>query len=176
MAVPPPPLGDWHLHGADTLAQAHTVDLDSGLHPDEARRRAAQHGPNTLPQPRQRSPWALLLAQFRDFMVLVLLAAAGVAGALGGWGDTLAIVVIVLLAKPGIATLKDYEAQRKMGIDPVFIPSRCGIEGAELWNTIIPRTYPKELAALKAKLAVAEIDEDIDEDGLTAPVALETKP
>ena len=63
-----------------------------------------------------------------------------------------------------------------MGIDPVFIPSRCGIEGAELWNTIIPRTYPKELAALKAKLAVAEIDEDIDEDGLTAPVALETKP
>ena len=65
------------------------------------------------------------------------------------------IVVIVLLAKPGIATLRDYEAQRKMGLDPVFIPSRCGIEGAELWNTIIPRTYAKELAALKAKLALA---------------------
>lgn len=86
------------------------------------------------------------------------------------------IVVIVLLAKPGIATLKDYEAQRKMGIDPVFIPSRCGIAGAELWDTIIPRTYAKELAALKAKLAAAEVDEDIDEDGLAASVALETKP
>ncbi|MBS1230561.1 MAG: sodium:alanine symporter [Proteobacteria bacterium] len=85
------------------------------------------------------------------------------------------IVVIVLLAKPGIATLKDYEAQRKMGLDPVFIPSRCGIEGAQLWDTIIPRTYAKELAALKAKLAIAEVDEDIDEDGLAAPVALETK-
>ena len=85
------------------------------------------------------------------------------------------IVVIVLLAKPGIATLRDYEAQRKMGLDPVFIPSRCGIEGAELWNTIIPRTYAKELAALKAKLALPEVDEDIDEDGLTAPVAFETK-
>ena len=86
------------------------------------------------------------------------------------------IVVIVLLAKPGIATLKDYEAQKKMGLDPVFIPSRCGIEGADLWNAIIPRTYAKELAALKAKLAIEEVDEDIDEDGLTAPVALETKP
>ena len=85
------------------------------------------------------------------------------------------IVVIVLLAKPGIATLKDYEAQRKMGLDPVFIPSRCGIENAQLWDTIIPRTYAKELAALKAKLALAEVDEDIDEDGLTAPVVLETK-
>ena len=85
------------------------------------------------------------------------------------------IVVIVLLAKPGIATLKDYEAQKKMGLDPVFIPSRCGIEGAQLWDTIIPRTYAKELAALKAKLAIEKVDEDIDEDGLAAPVALETK-
>ena len=61
------------------------------------------------------------------------------------------IIVIVLLTKPGIATLKDYEAQRKLGLDPVFIPSRCGIEGAELWDTIIPETYAKELAAFKAK-------------------------
>jgi len=61
------------------------------------------------------------------------------------------IIVIVLLSKPGIATLKDYEAQKKMGIDPVFVPSRCGIEGAELWDTIVARTYPKELAALNEK-------------------------
>lgn len=40
------------------------------------------------------------------------------------------IVVIVLLSKPGIATLRDYEAQKKLGLDPVFIPSRCGIKGA----------------------------------------------
>jgi AGCS family alanine or glycine:cation symporter len=61
------------------------------------------------------------------------------------------IVVIVLLTKPGIATLKDYEAQKKLGLDPVFIPSRCGIEGAELWDKIIPKSYAKELAAFKEK-------------------------
>ena len=60
------------------------------------------------------------------------------------------IIVIVLLGKPGIATLKDYEAQKKLGLDPVFIPSRCGIEGAELWDKIVPEHYAKELAALKA--------------------------
>jgi len=63
------------------------------------------------------------------------------------------IIVIVLLAKPGIATLKDYEAQKKRGIDPVFIPSRCDIQGAELWDTIIPRTYANELAAFQATQA-----------------------
>jgi alanine or glycine:cation symporter, AGCS family len=57
------------------------------------------------------------------------------------------VIVILLLFKPGIATLKDYEAQKKMGLDPVFIPSKLGIKGAELWETIIPRTYAKELEA-----------------------------
>ena len=85
------------------------------------------------------------------------------------------IIVIILLAKPGIATLKDYEAQKKMGLDPVFIPARCGIKGAELWETIIPRTYAKELAALKAKASITEIDEDADEDGMKTQVAFETK-
>lgn len=57
----------------------------------------------------------------------------------------------LLLTKPGIATLKDYEAQRKLGLDPVFIPERCGIKGAELWHKIVERSYSKELAALKGK-------------------------
>lgn len=60
------------------------------------------------------------------------------------------VIVILLLTKPAIATLKDYEAQKKMGLDPVFVPSRLGIKGADAWDIIVPRTYAKELAALKA--------------------------
>jgi alanine or glycine:cation symporter, AGCS family len=55
------------------------------------------------------------------------------------------VIVILLLFKPGIATLKDYEAQKKLGLDPIFQPSKLGIKGAELWETIIPKTYAKEL-------------------------------
>jgi AGCS family alanine or glycine:cation symporter len=62
------------------------------------------------------------------------------------------IIVIVLLTKPGIATLKDYEAQKKMGLNPVFIPSRCGIKGAEIWEEITAKRYPEQLAALKEKM------------------------
>lgn len=61
------------------------------------------------------------------------------------------IIVIVLLAKPGVATLRDYEAQKKMGLDPVFVPARCGIKDAELWDEIVAKNYPEQLAALKAK-------------------------
>lgn len=60
------------------------------------------------------------------------------------------VIVILLLTKPAIATLKDYEAQKKMGLDPVFIPSRVGIKGADLWESIVKRSYSKQLEALNA--------------------------
>lgn len=62
------------------------------------------------------------------------------------------IVVILLLFKPGIATLKDFEAQKKLGLDPVFIPSKLGIKGAELWETIITKNYPEQLKAYNATM------------------------
>ncbi len=58
------------------------------------------------------------------------------------------VIVIIFLTKPGLATLKDYEAQKKLGLDPVFVPSRIGIKGAELWDTIAKRQYPEQLEAL----------------------------
>jgi AGCS family alanine or glycine:cation symporter len=60
------------------------------------------------------------------------------------------VIVILFLTKPGIATLKDYEAQKKLGLDPVFVPERIGVKGAELWHKIVARSYSKELEALKA--------------------------
>lgn len=59
------------------------------------------------------------------------------------------VMVILVLTKPGLKTLKDYEEQKKMGLDPVFVPERLGIEGAELWDSIVERTYPRQLAALR---------------------------
>lgn len=60
------------------------------------------------------------------------------------------VIVILLLTKPALATLKDYEAQKKMGVDPVFVPARVGIKGAELWDTITKRSYSAQLDALEA--------------------------
>lgn len=60
------------------------------------------------------------------------------------------VIAILLLTKPGIATLKDYEKQKKMGLDPIFIPSRVGIKNAELWDKIAQRNYKPQYDALIA--------------------------
>jgi AGCS family alanine or glycine:cation symporter len=46
------------------------------------------------------------------------------------------IIAILLLQKPALAALKDYEKQKKEGKDPVFNPEDIGITNAHIWNTI----------------------------------------
>ncbi|OAQ39591.1 sodium:alanine symporter [Pedobacter psychrophilus] len=43
------------------------------------------------------------------------------------------VVAIVLLRKPALKVLKDYERQRKLGKDPVFVAKDAGIENTEEW-------------------------------------------
>ena len=43
------------------------------------------------------------------------------------------IVAILLLQKPALLALRDYEAQKKMGLDPVFDPLKLGIPNADFW-------------------------------------------
>jgi AGCS family alanine or glycine:cation symporter len=44
------------------------------------------------------------------------------------------IVAILILQKPAIQALKDYEAQKKAGKDPTFDPEALGIRNATLWS------------------------------------------
>jgi AGCS family alanine or glycine:cation symporter len=49
------------------------------------------------------------------------------------------IIAILLLSRAGIATLKDYEAQRKSGQPLRFDPEKLGIRRAGLWKEISAR-------------------------------------
>ncbi|OJV12306.1 MAG: sodium:alanine symporter [Dyadobacter sp. 50-39] len=44
------------------------------------------------------------------------------------------IVAIILLRKPALDTLKDYQKQKDAGKDPVFRPEELGIKGTEEWS------------------------------------------
>ena len=44
------------------------------------------------------------------------------------------VIAIVILAKPALVALKDYEQQKKKGLDPVFDPKPLGIKNADFWE------------------------------------------
>ncbi|MCD9028868.1 alanine:cation symporter family protein [Luteimonas sp. BDR2-5] len=44
------------------------------------------------------------------------------------------IVAILLLQKPALLALRDYERQKKLGLDPTFDPDALGIRNADFWR------------------------------------------
>jgi len=109
-ADPTPAL--WHILGVDaTLAALDT--RPGGLSAAAAEVRLAAHGPNELVAKRKRTVFAMFLDQFKDFMIIVLIAAAVLAGALGEVADTIAIVVIVVL-NAVLGFTQEYRAEKAM--------------------------------------------------------------
>jgi Ca2+-transporting ATPase len=85
----------------------------SGLTVDEAERRRQQSGPNELEQGKKKSPWLVLLHQFKDLMILILLVAAVISGLLGDMADTIVILIIVLI-NALIGFLQEWRAEKAM--------------------------------------------------------------
>jgi len=103
----------WHCLDTEDAAAHLQTDLAHGLASEAAARRLAQSGPNMLREAARRHPAAMLAAQFTDFMILVLIAAAVVAGAVGEPLDAIAIVVIVFL-NGVIGFVQEYRAEQAM--------------------------------------------------------------
>lgn len=84
-----------------------------GLNSQETASRLEQDGRNELQEKPGRSPLVMFLDQFKDFMIIVLIAAAVVAGFTGEISDTIAIAVIVIL-NAVIGFVQEYRAEKAM--------------------------------------------------------------
>jgi AGCS family alanine or glycine:cation symporter len=55
------------------------------------------------------------------------------------------IIAILILQKPAIRALKDYEMQKKSVENPVFDPKALGIHNADFWEERLARPSVKHL-------------------------------
>jgi len=86
-----------HATPIEAAVQALGTNLERGLSSDEAARRLAEYGPNALQEQPRPGFWTLLLRQFANFLVLILIAASVVSLFLGEFVDAAAIITIVAL-------------------------------------------------------------------------------
>jgi len=103
----------WHTLSAEETAQKLNATSQGGLSHDEAGKRYAQYGANALNETKSRSAWRMLLDQFSEFMILVLIAAAIISGIVGDIEDTISIMVFFTL-KVVIGFIQEYRAERSM--------------------------------------------------------------
>jgi Ca2+-transporting ATPase len=103
----------WHALGREATLERLRSHPVEGLSHGEAAARLERFGPNVLETAGSR-PWPVMLAaQFTDFMIVVLLAAAVVAGVVGEPQDSVAILVIVTL-NAVIGFVQEFRAEKAM--------------------------------------------------------------
>lgn len=110
---------DWHALSAEAVLQR----LDAsplGLNTEEATRRLARFGPNELVQTKRVSPLRILLSQFIDVLVIVLIIAAIISAALGlvqGESSDLydAVLIIgIVIMNAILGFVQEYRAERSL--------------------------------------------------------------
>ncbi|BAY76328.1 ATPase [Nostoc linckia NIES-25] len=100
----------WHSLEVDKALDLLDSNADSGLTPEDVQQRLQKYGPNELEEQAGRSAWEILLDQFKNIMLLMLIGVALISGVLDlialqsgtksgevPFKDTIAILAIVIL-------------------------------------------------------------------------------
>ncbi len=103
----------WHtLSPAETLERL-DVSPETGLTDEQAAARLERYGLNKLREAPPTTIWQLLWAQFDDFVVLLLIAAAVISALLGDWVEAAAIMAIVVL-NAALGVLQERRAEEAL--------------------------------------------------------------
>jgi Ca2+-transporting ATPase len=131
----------WHQKKTEEVIAETRTSL-TGLSSAEAQTRLRESGPNALTEKPAKPLILMFLDQFRDFMILILIAAAIISGFIGEVSDTIAIIVIVVL-NAVIGFVQEYRAEKAMAAlkqmaAPSAIVLRDGKAAAVAASEIVP--------------------------------------
>ncbi|MGG2095832.1 calcium-translocating P-type ATPase, SERCA-type [Bacillus sp. S13(2024)] len=88
---------NWYELRAHEVEERTNTNVKTGLTEQEVEIRLKKIGPNELQEAKRPSALVVFLAQFKDFMVLVLFGATIISAFLGEYVDAIAIVAIVII-------------------------------------------------------------------------------
>ncbi|QOR68505.1 calcium-translocating P-type ATPase, SERCA-type [Cytobacillus suaedae] len=133
----------WYEMRSEEVEQTVNTNFQEGLSDKEVKQRHKQLGFNELKEADRPSAFLVFLEQFKDFMVIVLLAATLISGLLGEYLDAIAIMAIVLIngvlgfiqerkAEKSLHALKELSAPQVFALRDkqwVKVPSREVVPG-----------------------------------------------
>jgi Ca2+-transporting ATPase len=125
----------WHRQSsAQTLAILSSSA--AGLSSADAARSLLEHGPNALVEGKRIRSLDILLAQFKNLIIWILIGAALISGALGEWIDSFAILAIVVL-NAAIGFYQEFSAEKSIAALKKMTAPR-----AKVWRDGAVKTVP----------------------------------
>lgn len=103
----------WHAMPVQDVLERLAADGERGLSDEAAATRRHEHGPNIIAPTRRTPWWAVLIGQFKDFMIYVLVVAAAISAFEGQAAEAWAILAILLL-NGLLGFFQEYRAERAL--------------------------------------------------------------
>ncbi|MBW4083964.1 calcium-translocating P-type ATPase, SERCA-type [Paenibacillus sp. S150] len=140
----------WHRLGAEELQKMFGVHPGSGLSGEDAAERLKENGHNELSEGKAISPLTLLLNQFKDFMVLVLMGATLVSGLLGEYLDAITIIAIIML-NGVLGFVQEFRAERSLrALKQLSAPSAKVLRDGKLEHIPAKMLVPGDIILLES--------------------------
>ena len=144
---------NWHQLKIDEVIKQ-TDSGKEGLTATEAKHRLHKIGPNELIEGKKKTIGSMLLMQFKDVMILILLAAAIISGIIGDVTDTIVILIIVVL-NAVIGFFQEYRAEKAMeALKQMSIVQSQVIRDKNITTLPATELVPGDIVVLEAGNAV----------------------
>ncbi|MDZ8185189.1 MAG: cation-translocating P-type ATPase [Nostoc sp. ChiSLP02] len=170
----------WHSLEADKALDLLDSNADSGLKPEDIQQRLQKYGPNELEETAGRSAWEILLDQFKNIMLLMLIGVALISGFLDLWAwrtgglkpgevpfkDTIAILAIVIL-NGILGYVQESRAEKALAaLKKLTSPLVRVIRDARLVEVAAKELVPGDVMLLEAGMQVAADGRLIEQSNL----------
>ena len=108
----------WYNISVEDTVKSLNSNLEHGLTEEEVTKRIEEHGYNELIQKKKKTFLEKFLAQFKDFMIIVLIFAAFVSGVVGvleheGINDSI-IILLIVIVNAVIGVLQENKAEKSL--------------------------------------------------------------
>ncbi len=138
----------WYQSSEQEVIQKVATNYNQGLSSKEVVSRQERYGLNILAEGERTSPFVILLNQFKDFMVLVLLAATLISGLLGEYVDAIAIIAIVIL-NGILGFFQEFRAERSLqALKELTAPTADVIRNGERVRVSASELVPGDIVLL----------------------------
>ncbi|MCC6802758.1 MAG: cation-translocating P-type ATPase [Anaerolineae bacterium] len=104
---------DFYRLDVDASLAELNVDAKNGLSPEEVEKRVGEHGANALPRGEAVNLLELVIGQFKNILVIILIIAAVISLILGDVKDVVVILAIVI-ANAALGTYQEYQAEQAL--------------------------------------------------------------
>ncbi|MCL4464353.1 MAG: cation-translocating P-type ATPase [Firmicutes bacterium] len=142
-------MSQWYKLSTDEVLQS-LASCRDGLTVAEAAERLARYGTNELTEKKRRTSLMMFLGQFNDFLIIVLLAAAVMAGLAGSPKDAIVILTVVVL-NAVIGFIQEHKAEKAMAaLKKMAAPSATVIRGGETIQIGAAFLVPGDIVLLDA--------------------------